>query len=77
MISSVKMYYQKHSIESCIATLEVETSNGTVTRTLDFSGNAIQPALWGAVSIINTLQEINGDEPQGYIEIPKEKRRKK
>lgn len=76
MISSIKMYYQTHGVETCIATLEVETINGTVIRTIDFGGNAISSALWGAVSVINELQEINGQEPLGYVEIKKEKRRK-
>ena len=35
MISSVKMYYQTHGVETCVATLECETSNGTVIRTID------------------------------------------
>lgn len=76
MISSIKMNYQRHGCETCVATLEVETSNGTVVRTLDFSGNAISATLFGAVQVINALQEVNGDEPLGYVEIKKEKRKK-
>ena len=75
-ISSIKMYYQRHGCEICIATLECETSNGNIIRTIDFSGNSIGASLFGAVQIVNALQEINGQEPLGYVEVPKAKKSK-
>lgn len=76
MIKGIRMYYQKHGCEGCVATLEVEFEGGTVIRTIDFSGNAIGPCLFGAVSVINELQELLGQKPEGYVQRPAEKKAK-
>ena len=40
MIDNVQMYYQHHG-ETCVATLEVHTSSGTILKTIDLSGNTV------------------------------------
>ena len=67
MIENLKLYYQTHGTEICVATLEVEVNGQTIIRTLDFSGNNISGALFGAVSVINSLQELLGKEPEGFV----------
>jgi hypothetical protein len=60
----------------CVATLEVEVNGQSVIKTLDFSGNATSSVLYGAVRIVNELQEMLGQEPQGFVEKKTERKRK-
>jgi len=74
---NIKLTYQRGSIETCIATLTTEIDGKETSTTIDFSGNNIAGALYGAISIVNALQEMNGEPPLGYVEIPKPKRKRK
>jgi hypothetical protein len=74
MIENIQMHYQQHGCETCVATLEVEVEGRTIVRTLDFSGNSIPDVLSGAVRVVNELQELLGQKPQGFIKTPTTKK---
>jgi hypothetical protein len=63
VIDNVQMYYQHHG-ETCVATLEVHTSSGTILKTIDLSGNTVPSSLIGAISIVNAIRESLGLNPQ-------------
>ena len=54
---------RQKSIETCIATLTVETEDGrTIRKELDFSGNAIGPTRYGARLVVQALAEAQAEE---------------
>ena len=77
MITDVRITYQIPGCEACFATLETTVDGKTVTKTLNFGGNAIYPILHGAISIVNELQEMLGKEPEGHVQIPVKKKKRR
>jgi len=62
MIENLRMYYQTHGVETCVATLIAEIDGREVVRTLDFSGNNISGGLWGSCF---RRQHITGTSRRG------------
>lgn len=75
MLEKLRLYYQKQGCEICVATIEATVDGKTVIRTMNFSGNAISGVLSGAVRVVNELQELLGQSPEGYVERPVPKKR--